>query len=122
VEEPENLLGECDTLILAYYANTFLGSEPKSICVDHRGRVLDLMNLKVSLSKALIGILEFLQPDGLPFVSGCSCMESGDQVHMGVLGFGYFVVSEDLLFLRWRLVVIGDYKLLQLLCLLAQLL
>jgi hypothetical protein len=39
-------------------------------------------------------------------------MESGDQVHMRILRFGYFVVSKDLLFLRWRLVVIGDDKLL----------
>jgi hypothetical protein len=99
VEEPEDLLGQCGTLILAYYAYKLLGSEPKSICVDQRSRVLDFMNLKVPLSKALIGVLEFLQPDSLPFVSGCSCMESGDQVHMGVLGFCDFVVSKDLLFL-----------------------
>jgi hypothetical protein len=60
VEEPEDLLGDCNTLILAYYANILTRSEPKSICVDHRSRVLDLMNLKVPLSKALIGVLEFL--------------------------------------------------------------
>ena len=28
VEEPEDLLGDCDTLILVYYANTLIGSGP----------------------------------------------------------------------------------------------